>query len=107
MGFAGGVPACDRVGGADDDGIDLYEIRRQAGAVREAIVGTAAEGMRKMFLATQEEFDGYEPAVKEEMVYSYSSGAIDTLVDYLYEHFEEFKLIVCCSAGNKIRALYR
>ena len=67
----------------------------------EAIVGTAAEGMRKMFLATQEEFDGYEPAVKEETVYSYSSGAIDTLVDYLYEHFEEFKLIVCCSAGTK------
>ena len=25
----------------------------------EAIVGTAAEGMRKMFLATQEEFDCY------------------------------------------------
>ena len=45
--------------------------------------------------------DGYEPAVKEETVYSYSSGAIDTLVDYLYEHFEEFKLIVCCSAGTK------
>ena len=67
----------------------------------EAIVGTAAEGMRKMFLAKQEEFDGYEPAVKEETVYSYSSGAIDTLVDYLYEHFEEFKLIVCCSAGTK------
>ena len=63
--------------------------------------GGNAEGMRKMFLATQEEFDGYEPAVKEETVYSYSSGAIDTLVDYLYEHFEEFKLIVCCSAGTK------
>lgn len=71
----------------------------------EAIVGTAAEGMRKMFLATQEEFDGYEAAVKEETVYSYSSGAIDTLVDYLYEHFEEFKLIVCCSAGQNTSTL--
>ena len=69
-------------------------------ALFEALVLPVVNGLRAMFLAAQEEFDHLPEAAKLENVYAYTSEEVKTFIAYIYDHFEEFKLLISCAEGT-------
>ena len=69
-------------------------------ALFEALVLPVVNGLREMFLAAQEEFDHLPGAAKKETVYDYSSEEVRKFIAYIYDHFDEFKLLISCAEGT-------
>ncbi|MCB8817669.1 TetR/AcrR family transcriptional regulator [Desulfosporosinus shakirovi] len=69
-------------------------------ALFEALVLPAVNGLREMFLSAQEEFDHLPEAAKKENVYDYSSEEVKKFIAYIYDHFDELKLLISCSEGT-------
>ncbi len=69
-------------------------------ALFEALVSPAVDGLRAMFMAAQEEFDQLPVETKRENVCDYSSGEVKEFVAYIYEYFDEFKLLISCAEGT-------
>lgn len=67
----------------------------------EALVFPAVEGLKTLFITSQIEFDNYSEEFKREHVYDYSTEASNKFIDHIYENFDEFKLLVCCSQGTE------
>ena len=59
-----------------------------------AIVEPAAEEMKRMFLAIQENFDQLDDSVQQSEMGQYTSLHQMELLDYIYDHFDEFKLLL-------------
>ena len=65
-----------------------------------AIVEPAAEEMRRMFLEIQENFHQLDDNVQQSEMGQYTSLHQMELLDYIYDHFDEFKLILCRAEGT-------
>ncbi len=67
----------------------------------DAIVGKDAETLLQMFNEAQKQYATYpiERQIKE--MDSYTSDALDKMIDYIYNHFDSFQLIICKSNGSK------
>lgn len=70
------------------------------GLFRE-IVEPVAEGMKQMFLESQERFHAMEAEVQKKIMPAYTSEGQLRMMDYVYEHFEEFRLLLDASYGTK------
>ena len=70
-------------------------------ALFEALVAEAADGLTERFKAAQEaHFDliaENNTAKSREL----STEYLRQFINYIYDYFEEFKLIICCSEGTK------
>ncbi|WP_304508896.1 TetR/AcrR family transcriptional regulator [Anaerotignum sp.] len=69
-------------------------------ALFEALVSPAVNGLRVMFMTAQQEFDQLTEAEKKEAVYEYSSDEVKKFMAYVYDYFDEFKLLVSCAEGT-------
>lgn len=69
-------------------------------ALFEALVLPVVNELRSMFVLAQQEFDELSEVMKKETLYSYSSDKVKNFVDYIYNHFDEFKLLISCSEGT-------
>ncbi|TCO69158.1 TetR/AcrR family transcriptional regulator [Marinisporobacter balticus] len=69
-------------------------------ALFEALVLPVVNGLREIFLLAQEEFDRLPKADKKENVYDYTSDEVKKFVAYIYDHFDEFKLLISCAEGT-------
>lgn len=58
-----------------------------------AIVEPVAEGLTRIFLKTQEEFHAREAEVQPKVMETYVASGMDEMLDYVYDHFEEFRLL--------------
>lgn len=67
----------------------------------EAIVGPAAAQMKEMFLEIQENFHALDEEVQEAEMGQYTSRHQMDLLDYIYEHFEEFYLLINGAGGSR------
>ena len=67
----------------------------------EAIVGPAAAQMKEMFLEIQENFHGLDEEVQEAEMGRYTSRHQMELLDFIYEHFEEFYLLINGAGGSR------
>ena len=67
----------------------------------EAIVGPAAAQMKEMFLEIQENFHALDEEVQEAEMGQYTSRHQMELLDYIYEHFEEFYLLINGAGGSR------
>lgn len=65
-----------------------------------ALVSPAAEKLRKFYLSSVNEFEALPQEQKIARMRTHTNEAYEHFVDYIYEHFDAFKLIVCCSAGT-------
>lgn len=67
----------------------------------KAIVNPAAEGLKKRFLQAQEDF--CEKEVQEQIadMSDYSLAALLSIIDYIYENFTKFDLLVNASYGTE------
>ena len=68
-----------------------------------AIVEPAADHLVQMFLHTQETFHGLEEEQQpKEMKHYVSSGMVE-MIDYIYDNFEVFELLLDASYGTKFQ----
>ena len=66
-----------------------------------AIVEPVAEGLTRIFLKTQEEFHAREAEVQPKVMETYVASGMDEMLDYVYDHFEEFRLFLDASYGTR------
>ncbi|MFV0394139.1 MAG: TetR/AcrR family transcriptional regulator [Coprobacillaceae bacterium] len=66
-----------------------------------ALVDEAANTLRDRFLQTQKEFDSQGAKTKTTSMQSVTKNIMHGYIDYMYEHYDAFKLIICCSEGTK------
>lgn len=69
-------------------------------ALFNALVAPAAEGLREYFLSIQQDFAALSPDRQAIEMPSYAGGEIEGMLDYIYSHYDAFKLILCCSEGT-------
>lgn len=68
-----------------------------------AIVQPAAEGFTDMFLKCQEGFHDMDAEKQVDSLWEYSSSGMMDLLDYMYDHFTEFQLLLDASYGTKFQ----
>ena len=66
-----------------------------------AIVEPAANHMINMFLETQEIFHSLEPEEQPALMNEYVTDGMYRMLDYVYDNFEEFQLLLDASYGTK------
>ena len=66
-----------------------------------AIVEPAAGGMMELFVKIQESFHQMDSTRQEAEMTQYAAGGMETLVDYLYDHLDEFRLLLDASYGTR------
>ena len=66
-----------------------------------AIVEPALTGMTERFLKIQEDFHRMDRAAQSTRVGEWEDGGTMELVDYMYGHLDEFRLLLDASAGTR------
>jgi len=69
-------------------------------ALFHALVSPAAEGLHESFMSAQQGFVSLPSEQKIAQLHSYTEEPLRNCLDYVYEHFDAFKLIVCRSDGT-------
>lgn len=70
-------------------------------ALFEALVSEAADGLVEQFKAAQEAHFRLIPEDRISETRSLSTEYLRFFVNYIYDRFDEFKLIVCCAEGTR------
>ena len=66
-----------------------------------SIVGPAAVGLKQMFLEIQEAFHSFDEDVQRAEMGQYTSIHQMEMLDYIYDHFDEFRLLLSSAEGTK------
>lgn len=66
-----------------------------------AIVEPVSEEFLSRCLDVQETFHGFDSETQRREVGTYSGNAMLDMVDYMYDHFDEFRLLLDASYGTK------
>ncbi|WP_099469557.1 TetR/AcrR family transcriptional regulator [Konateibacter massiliensis] len=69
-------------------------------ALFAALVEKHASVIMGQFMRTQEDFVKLPEEEQPDNMGKASGDCLEWMVDYIYEHFDIFKLIVCCSEGT-------
>lgn len=79
----------------------IYGYYTDKAALFGALVEEPAAYLRDWYFSIQRDFDTFSEEEKEKQMHSYSSRALKEFIDYIYLHFDAFKLVVCCAAGTE------
>jgi len=66
-----------------------------------ALVEPVATDFYEQFEQVTEAFNNLPEAEQVALMHTYSDQALKEFFDYVYEHFDIFRLIKCCSAGTE------
>lgn len=69
----------------------------------QELVEPAARQMREIFVNVQETFHSFDKEVQLENMGNYTSREMDHLLDFLYDHFDQFKLLLDASYGTRFQ----
>ena len=67
----------------------------------DALVSEAADGLIEQFKASQDAHFDLIPCNRTSESRELTSKSMKEFVDYIYDHYDAFKLIICCSDGTK------
>lgn len=84
--------------GATTGAVYIYFTDKQA--LFHALVGEAAEQLEYRYKQQQLQFEDLEVGRQIENLEQLAKKDQNWLIEYIYDHFEAFKLICCCSAGT-------
>lgn len=70
-------------------------------ALFEALVSDAADRLMDQFKAAQQAHYDLIPEDKTSQCRKLSTDCLNYFINYIYDNFDAFKLIVCCSEGTK------
>ena len=79
----------------------FYGYYADKAALFEDLVSSAAEGLVNQFKAAQEAHFDLIPENQAAQSRELSTQYLRNFLDYIYEHFDAFKLILCCADGTK------
>lgn len=68
-----------------------------------ALVEPVADYIINLFLKTQETFHNIEAEKQPEEMSKYVTGGMMAMLDYIYDHFQEFRLLLDASYGTKFQ----
>lgn len=68
-----------------------------------ALVEPAAGELKRMFLEIQMTFHQFDPEQQQTQLGHYTAEAQEGLLDYIYDHFDAFRLLLKCAAGTEYR----
>ena len=66
-----------------------------------ALVDEPAKSCLERFIRAQEDFAALPPQEQPSQMGKISSRCMDWMIDYIYEHFDAFKLLLCCAEGTE------
>ncbi len=69
-------------------------------ALFAALVEEHAKAIMNIFMSAQEDFVKLPKEVQAQHMGVVSRSSLNEIVDYIYKHFDEFKLLVCKSEGT-------
>lgn len=78
----------------------FYGYYSNKAALFTALVEPHAAAVMGMFMRTQTDFAALPDAEQPDHMGIDSGACLDEMIDYIYEHFDTFKLIICCSDGT-------
>ena len=81
----------------------IYSRFKDKEGLFSAIVEPAADHLVQMFLHTQEAFHGLEEKKQPGEMEHYVSSGMAEMVDYIYDNFEVFELLLDASYGTKFQ----
>ena len=70
-------------------------------ALFEALVSEAADGLVNMFKTAQNAHFDLSPSGDTTKSRELSTEYLRHFISYVYDHFDEFKLVLCCAEGTK------
>ncbi|MDO4383407.1 MAG: TetR/AcrR family transcriptional regulator [Eubacteriales bacterium] len=68
-----------------------------------AIVEPVAKEFLEIFRGLQEEFTTIEPGKQRDSMEEFTTGGMRQLVDYMYDHFDDFHLLITSAYGTKFQ----
>lgn len=78
----------------------IYTRFKDKDGLFEALVLPAVKGLKEWFHSEQEIFHNSPADQKREDAFKYSDDKYKVFVDYIYDHFDEFKLLINCAGGT-------
>lgn len=78
----------------------FYGYYSNKAALFTALVEPHAAAVMGMFMRTQTDFADLPDTEQRGRMGVDSGACLDEMIDYIYEHFDVFKLIICCSDGT-------
>ena len=69
----------------------------------QAIVEPVVEEMKLLFLSVLDRFEQIGDEQKEDLMPEYSGKGMKEVLDFMYEHFEEFQLLLDASYGTRFQ----
>jgi len=69
-------------------------------ALFASIVEPHAAAVMGRFMTTQTDFAGLPKEEQPAHMGKESAQCVDWMIDYIYDHYEPFKLLICCSDGT-------
>ena len=65
------------------------------------MVSPAADGLLNQFIQAQQAHYKLIPEDKTEQCQDLSTSYLNYFINYIYDHFDAFKLVTCCSEGTR------
>lgn len=81
----------------------IYVRFRDKEGLFEAIVQPVVDGVMELFCSIQETFHGFDAETQRERMNEYSFGGMERMLDYMYENFDAFRLLLDASYGTRFQ----
>ena len=78
----------------------FYGYYKDKEALFEALVSPAVKGLKEFFVAVHKEFNELPTGYQKEHLYDHSLKHLRAILSYIYDHFDEFKLLITCAEGT-------
>ena len=79
----------------------IYTRFKDKAGLFDAIVGPAADQLKDMFVEIQENFHSLDDSTQEAEMGEYTCRHQMEMLEYIYDHFDEFRLLLDCSDGTR------
>ena len=89
--------------GADTSTQSIYVRFRDKEGLFSAIVEPAADAFMAQFYKVQETFHAFDPETQRKEVGTYSTNEMMKMVDYMYDNFDTFRLLLDASYGTRFQ----
>lgn len=70
-------------------------------ALFSALVDPVIEGLKNRYETAAEECFNFASVKELEQMWTVSQDAMDEIIKYIFQYFDQFKLLLCCSDGTK------
>lgn len=79
----------------------IYRYYKDKESLFDAIVKESADSLVKRYTEEQNDFAALPAEEQVNSLTEYSFESYNWMIDYIYDHYEAFKLIICCSNNTK------